>query len=157
MKKILKDRLVSLHSIDNRKLVAALNAATGADAADILEVLDDDSANSVLSVLTVSRQAAIFGYLPLERQISLITAMDCEAAKALFVALPGDEQVDLYNRLPLERQIKLLDSLDSEDGGDLLTLANYPEGSAGSEATSDYAFLSPDMTAAAALELRYCL
>lgn len=144
--------LLAYENMDNAALVETLNNAAPADAADFLVGMDDIGLIRALSLLDLERQAVIFGYFPLERQLELWPSMTCPAAAALFSALPPDEQADLYNRLDPERQGRLLKSLSSTDSATLLKLAAYPAGTVGTVTTSDFISVNENMSVARAME-----
>jgi magnesium transporter len=134
-----------------KTIISELSAAPAADAADLIDSLPGETAVVCFTHLSLKRQAAILGYLPLQRQVELLSAMDPAKARAVFAALPGDEQTDLYTSLAPDVQEKVLRALDEREKTSLLTLASYPEGSAGSVATADFTFVTQNMTAEEAI------
>jgi magnesium transporter len=69
----------------------------------------------------------------------------------LIEAMPHDARVDLLRRLDPEVVDELLPLVAKADRQDIRTLLSYPEHSAGSVMTTDYAWLRPEMTVAEAL------
>jgi magnesium transporter len=63
-----------------------------------------------------------------------------------------DERVDFIKRLPESETDILMPAMAQVEREDIRKLASYPEGTAGAVMTSDYAHLSSDLTAAAAID-----
>jgi magnesium transporter len=123
-----------------------------ADDAAFLERLSPEDAGAALRLVAVEDQASIFGYLDPARQVEIAHLMPRRALADIISAMPHDERADLYNRLDDEDRQALLPGLAHAEREDMRRLASYPEGSAGSVMTSDYATLTPDLTAAEAID-----
>ncbi|HLQ84803.1 MAG TPA: magnesium transporter, partial [Salinisphaeraceae bacterium] len=109
----------------------------------------------VLRLVPIKDKALTFGYMPLSYQASLVADMSRAAVTELLGYMRSDERVDLFNTLPEARRESLLPALAQAQRDDIRRLASYEEGSIGAIMSSEYATLSPDLTAAAAVsELR---
>ncbi|WP_429884997.1 magnesium transporter [Geoalkalibacter halelectricus] len=125
-----------LHAAD---LAAALAEAPPADAATVLGFLDLDSSAEILAHLSPEDQQIISAQLSPEGLARIISRMD------------ADDRVDLMRNLPEERSEKILHLLAQAEREDIRKLGSYREGTAGALMTSDYATLTPELTAQAAI------
>ncbi len=148
----------------DRALRAALDpAAAGSFAAlvreqhpaDIAALLDEFSPSEstlLLLRLPAADRAELFGYVEPESQLALLALFPRREVAALFAAMDADERADLFLRLGETQQRDLLPALAQAEREDIRKLASYDEGSAGSVMTSDYATLTPDLSAPEAIE-----
>lgn len=123
-----------------------------ADVATILEELEAAEALATMRMLDLREQAQIFGYLDARYQVELSDRMGRRDFARLMAAMSHDERVDLFKRLDPAAQEAVLPGLAKAERDDLRKLASYAEGTAGAIMTSDYATLTPDMTAKEAIE-----
>lgn len=123
-----------------------------ADLAAFIAELEADEAWRLLDMMAVERQAEVFGYFDPEYQVELAEHTSRTKLARLVTEMPSDERADLYNKLTDDQQAALLPALAQAEREDLRRLASYPEGTAGSIMTSDYAVLTADLTARQALD-----
>ena len=123
-----------------------------ADEALLLSEVEPDEALSTLRLLPIEEQAQVFGYFPPDRQAELAKRMPRKELASLMTAMPHDDRADLYKRLDKSDREALLPGLAQAEREDVRRLAAYPEGTAGSVMTSDYATLRPKNTASEALD-----
>lgn len=139
------------HEALRRELVHVL----AADLADVLTRLEPEQQAQVLPLITADQLALLFGYLPLELQTLLVAGMPRPQVLELLNLMSADERVDLFNTLPADRRERLLPALAQAERDDIRRLASYPRDSVGALMTSEYATLTPDLTAGQAIaELR---
>lgn len=122
------------------------------DAAELLDDLQPDEVRYVLGLLEGRARAAIFTYLDPPLQDGVAQVMEQRSLADLVTLMSHDERADLVARLPTERSEQILPLLAHAEREDIRRLASYGEGSTGAVMTSDYATLSPQETAATALE-----
>lgn len=143
-----------------RALARSLDALTFAkiirnsplpDVVDALDQCTTQETSALLMTLAPDLRAGLFAHFPAHRQDLLLHAFSGEAVADLFERLPSDDRADLFNRLDDDARQRLLPTLAKVERDDILRLAAYPDDSVGSVTTSDYATLSPGMTAANAL------
>lgn len=134
-----------------RTLTEWFAIAPAVDVADALNELQDDELHHALTLLPAQVQPAVVGYLPLQRQAALATAMPQAALVSLLETMSSDERADLFNALPEGREA-LLPALAQAEREDIRRLASYGEDSAGAIMNSQYATLKPELTAGQALE-----
>lgn len=123
--------------------------------ATVAEALDDFSAEQIWEVISpteIRTQAAIFEYLPLARQVEMVEGPVKPQLGALLGKMSHDDRVDLLRRLPARVKESLLRLVDEADRRDIATLFTYGENTVGALMTTDYAWLSPTLTAAEAVD-----
>jgi magnesium transporter len=135
--------------ISARTAVAAHHPA---DLAAILPTLPPQLQLRALASLPVARQAQVFGYLEPADQLALARALGRDQLGAMFAAMAPDERADLFKRLSEEEREALLPGLAQAEREDIRKLASYPEDRVGAVMTSDYAMLSPQLSAREAIE-----
>jgi len=119
--------------------------------AEISEGLSIDETWQLLDHADIPRQADIFAWFPLDRQVELVSGIGRERMSKLLEAMPHDSRVELVRRLSPEIVEELLPLVAKADREDIRRLLTYPEHSAGAVMTTDYATLSPTMTVAEAI------
>jgi magnesium transporter len=122
-----------------------------AAAAEILEALSDDEIWQVLSYTNLPRQVEIFEYFPLSRQRDLIGKLDSPRLVDLLEQMASDDRADLLESLEPELLEAVLPQLAQADRNNIRRLMSYPEGTAGSIMTTDYASLPEDISVGEAL------
>jgi magnesium transporter len=148
------DAVVAALAEDNlAEVKAALKTAHAADAASFIGTLEPVQAWRVLDLMPLAKQAVVYGYLPRDRQVELARAAPRGKLARIVTEMPADERADLFNELTDEEQEALLPALAHAEREDIRKLAGYEEGTAGAIMTSDYATLSPELSAAEALEV----
>src|SRR5690606_21151766 len=144
-----------LRQADLESLRSDLTHILAADLADVLTRLEPEQQVAVLPLISADERALLFGYLPLELQTLLVAGMPRQAVLELLNLMSADERVDLFHTLPADRRERLLPALAQAERDDIHRLASYPRDSVGALMTSEYATLTPDLTAGQAIaELR---
>lgn len=120
----------------------------------IAEIADDDplKAWELLEALPLARQAETFGYIDHAVQADLAFAAPRAKLARIVTEMNADERADMFNEMSDEQAEALLPALAQAEREDVRRLAAYEAGTAGAIMTSDYATLSPDLTAAEAIE-----
>lgn len=119
--------------------------------ADFLTGLETEEIWQVLKRLAPNLRAEVFANLPEEIQLEMTGILRRDELGRLFSDLPPDHRVDLLKRMPEERREALFPAIAQAEREDIKRLLAYPEGTAGSVMTTDYAAISPDLTAAEAI------
>ena len=141
----------SLEHADTTALREWLGWALAADVADALDRLEPARLAAALRLIPVDEQARMFGYLPLRRQTHLVAGMSRSAVIERLGRMSSDERADLFNTLPEGREA-LLPALAQAQRDDIRRLASYERGSVGAIMNSQYATLTPQLTAAEAVD-----
>ena len=131
-----------------REVAAELHPAT---VAEFTEGLDDGELWRTLEAATVERQAEIFPYYPLARQVELVKAGDREHLGPLLEHMAPDNRADLLRALDPELVEEILPLVAKAERHDIRMLLSCPEGSAGALMTTEYASLPADVTAGEAI------
>lgn len=106
----------------------------------------------ILSILGHETGADILARMEMDHQLQIAAALDDAELAAIITHMPSDERVDLFKRLSGERGEQVLSRLPEGERHDIHRLGAYAEGTAGSIMSSDYVFLTSDLTVQQALE-----
>jgi magnesium transporter len=131
-----------------REVAAELHPAT---VAEFSEGLEDGELWQMLEALPVERQAEIFPYYPMPRQVELVKAGDRAHLGPLIEWMAPDNRDDLLRELDPELVEEILPLVAKAERHDIRMLLSCPEGSAGSLMTTEYASLPADVTAGEAI------
>ncbi|MFN0050881.1 MAG: magnesium transporter [Planctomycetales bacterium] len=123
--------------------------------AETLEALPNDEIWRVLLQSPLQRQVEIFEYINLSRQGELVATLDKPHLSALLEVMAPDDRVDLLKTMEDSQVELLLPLIAQAERSDIRKLLSYPEHSAGSIMTTEYASLREGLTVREALgELR---
>jgi len=131
-----------------REVAEELHPAT---VAEFTEGLDDGEIWQLLDAVPVERQAEIFPYYPMGRQVELLKAADREHIGPLLEWMAADNRDDLLRECDPEFVEDILPLVAKAERHDIRMLLSCPEGSAGSLMTTEYASLPADITAGEAI------
>lgn len=148
---LLPEIRIMLAEEDHEGLAEVMRELHPATIAEFSAGLTDEETWQLLSQAPVEREAEVFCFYPLEKQVELTVGMGREPMSRLIEAMPHDERVDLLKRLGPETVDNLLPLVAKADREDIRKLLAYPERSAGSVMTTDYACLPVDITVAEAI------
>jgi magnesium transporter len=130
---------------DQTALAELLTELHPASIADFSEGLDTGEIWRLLDCAPVDRQAEIFAFYSPHLQDELASGIGRQRMGRLLEAMPHDDRVDLLKRLDDSVVESLLPLVAHADRQDIRKLLSYPEGSAGSVMTTDYASLPEDI------------
>jgi magnesium transporter len=111
-------------------------------AADIVEALNDmppDLAVAVLLHLPPDRAVEVLDQPGLEREADLITLMPREAVAKLLAGMSADRVADIFRQVKEPRRSELLNLLDPDARVNTRRLLEYPQDTAGSIMTTEFA------------------
>jgi magnesium transporter len=131
-----------------REVAEELHPAT---VAEFSEGLDEADVWRLLATVPVERQAEIFPYYPLPRQVELVMAANRAQLGQLLEWMAADNRDDLLRELDPEFVEEILPLVAKAERHDIRMLLSCPEGSAGSLMTTEYASLPADITAGEAI------
>lgn len=132
-----------------RQYLAELNVA---DAAGVMEELEEEDVLKMFRILPKDLAADVFSYLEVENQQMIITSLKEREAANIIDNLMADDAVDLLEEMPANVVKKLLASASAETRRDINLLLRYPEDSAGSIMTVEFVDLKENLTVAQAIE-----
>jgi len=138
---------------DNKEALALfLDSTHPRVIAEFLSALAPAEAWKVLCVGDISLAAEIFSEMEEWFQAEVAETLNRRELAQLVTEMSPDDRVDLLARIPDNKRQRILSALAVAEREDIRKLSAYEEGSAGSVMTSDYAALSPELTAAEAIE-----
>jgi magnesium transporter len=135
-------------AIGLREVGEELHPAT---VAEFSEGLDDREIWQLLDTVPVGRQAEIFPYYPMPRQVELVKAADRQHLGPLLEWMAADNRDDLLRELAPELVEEILPLVAKAERHDIRMLLSCPEDSAGALMTTEYASLPADITAGEAV------
>ena len=140
-----------LQTDDHAALAEFCETLHPATAAEFMEGLDVDQTWAVFTNTDLQRQAAIFQYFPLSKQIDMAGGIGRERMSRLIEEMAPDDRVNLLQHLDGEMVENLLPLVAQAERNDIRRLLSSAEDSAGSVMTTEYAWLPEDITASDAL------
>ena len=149
---LLPDLRELLVADDTEGISGFCEALHPAAVAEVLEGLEANESWRVLACCSSEQQAVIFSYFDLPDQLQLVETVPRESFSRLIEEMAPDDRVDLLERLDPERVENLLPMVAQAERRDIQRLLSFPDDSAGSIMTTEYASLPAEATAAEALE-----
>jgi len=150
---LLPDLREMLQENDAASLSEFCNALHPAVVAEVLEALSNEDVWRVLANCPLRRQVEIFEFIPLQRQVELVDSVDRERLSNLLQEMSSDDRVDLLEEMDPDQVERILPLIAQAERSDIRKLLSYPEGSAGSIMTTEYATLPEGITVGEALNL----
>jgi len=114
--------------------------------AEFISALTPEEIGEILVHLPPSIRGEIFSHLNEDIQLEVVETLGREDLGRLLSDMPPDDRVDLLKRFPERKREAIIPAMAQAEREDLRRLIAYPEGTAGSVMTSDYATLTPDLT-----------
>lgn len=118
----------------------------------LLEDLADSEIAECIKALGFPEGIAVFEEFEDDRKQEVFECFNREWMADILEEMSPDERADFVKYLPEEKVEQVLPLVARAERIDIKKLIKYEEGTAGSIMTTDYASLSPDVTAKAALE-----
>ncbi|NLE99501.1 MAG: CBS domain-containing protein [Anaerolineales bacterium] len=122
-----------------------------ADLAEIISDLTRAESSMLLEALDVKVVADTLENVEPDFQASLVETMADEKVADVLEEMAPDEAADLLAELPKTRSQELLRLMEREEAEDVRRLLEFPEDTAGGLMTTEYAAVSPDLSAEEAL------
>ncbi len=144
----LQEMLQTQDTAGVREFCEALHPAV---IAQVLESLDNDQICQVLDYCGLHRRVEIVEFLTPNRQLDLVRGMSREKLLPLVQDMSPDNCVDLLEQMDHGEVEKLLQLLAQSQRQDIRRLLSYPEHSAGSIMTTEYASLPGGLTVGEAI------
>lgn len=123
-----------------------------ADLADIVEQLDIEAGDYVLSTLDTELAADTLQEIEPERQASALESIEPERAADILEAMEPDEAADVLGDISADRAADLLSRMDQDEAEDVRELLAYPEDSAGGVMTTEFISIPAGLTAEQTIE-----
>jgi len=136
-----------LEEKDYRKLRNIMNDLEPADAAEILDSVDEDSIPLLFRILPKEFAAECFVEMDSDHQEMLISAFSDNELVSVIDNLFVDDTVDILEEMPANVVKRVLHHADPEKRKILNQILAYPKDSAGAAMTTEFVELKADMTA----------
>src|SRR6059036_4244605 len=130
----------------------ALRPMHPSDIADVIIAQPTETEGIIFRLLPREKAARVFAYLPTAEQRHLLDSLSNEQVRHLLDEMSPDDRTHLLEEMPAAVTRELLLQLDPQELRAARQLLGYPENTAGRYMTPKYAWIYPDMTAAAALD-----
>lgn len=114
--------------------------------------LSTEDAWKLLRHADTSIRAEIFSHLDEQLQVEIVGSLNRVEVVRLLTDMAPDDRADLFKQLSEDLQETVFPALAQAEREDIRRLSSYEEGTAGSVMTSDYATVSPGLTASQAIE-----
>lgn len=121
-------------------------------AAEVLDDMPPAEIWKILSTCAIGRAAEIFEFLSPERQLQLVDLMDRRQLSQIIEHMSADDRVDLLEQMDDEHVEALLPLIAQAERNEIRKLLSYPDNSAGSIMTTEYAYAPSNITVREALE-----
>lgn len=131
---------------------AELNNLNSSDVAELLEDIDSKEVVKIFKLINKDKSAEVFAYLPIEQETEIIALLSDKDAVSLLDDMYADDATDLIEEMPANVVKRLLRKCTAETRNDINRLLNYPENSAGSIMTVEYAELKENLSIKQAIE-----
>ncbi len=150
---VIESRLMKLVN-DNKKneLRGALLMLNVVDIAQFMEELSSDKLLMVFRILPKDIAADVFAYMDSDQQQQLITLIGDTEIHNLMEEMFIDDAVDFLEELPASVVKRVLQTTDSNTRNLINQFLNYPENSAGSIMTIEFAELPGSLTVRQAMD-----
>ena len=119
--------------------------------AEVLQGLEPAETWRVLSSTNIELQAEIFEMIEPSQQIELVANIDRKHLSQLVEAMSADDRVDLLEHMDEEQLEALLPLIAQAERDEIRKMLSYPENSAGSIMTTEYASLPENISVSEAL------
>ncbi len=119
--------------------------------AEVLLGLEPSDAWRVLSSTDIERQADIFELIEPSQQIDLVASIDRQHLSQLVEAMSPDDRVGLLEHMEEEQLEALLPLIAQAERDEIRKMLSYPDNSAGSIMTTEYASLPENISVGEAL------
>lgn len=142
--------------LDEKKYKEAkkeLNELNSSDVAELLEDIDSQEVIKVFKLINKDKAAEVFSFLSVEQEAEIISLLSDKEAVSLLDEMYADDAADLIEEMPSNVVKRLLQKCTADTRNDINKLLNYPDNSAGSIMTVEYAELKENLTIKQAMEI----
>lgn len=146
------DLRMTLDANDDDGLREFCEALHPAVVAEVIDELEPTELWRALVSCDAELQAEIFGFFEPRLQIAIVEVADRKRLSRLIEEMAPDDRVDVLELLDDEKVESLLPLMAQAERADIRKLLSYPDGSAGSIMTTEYASLPEEITVSEALD-----
>ena len=123
------------------------------DIADSIKDFDIDEIAKIFRLMNKDMAADLFSELPLSVETELMSKLTDKEAVFLINEMFADDAADVLDEMPANIVRRILKGCDKDTRSDINKLLNYPEDSAGSVMTVEYAELKSTLTIKQAISI----
>lgn len=127
-------------------LLALVAELRPADAADLLESLEDDVLAKLVEIWEPHRAGEALHELEPERQAALAERIPPERLADVLDAMPPDDAASFLEEVDPHRRARILGRMEREEASEVAELLDYPDGSAGRLMSPDFVAVGEDHT-----------
>lgn len=143
----MKERIKELvDTKEIRKLKELLSNMPIVDIAENIKDLEIDEIAKIIRLLNKDMAADLFSELPLSIETELLSKLTDKEAVLIINEMFADDAADVLDEMPASIVRRILKQCDKETRSDINRLLNYPDDSAGSVMTVEYAELKSTLT-----------
>src|SRR5687768_17052940 len=139
------DRLLSAGN--NENAIDVLSELHPADAADVLETLDDEEISSLLTVWQPGAAAEVLSEIEAERRFQVAERMAAGILADILDVMAPDEAADFLQWVDPDKRTALIGRMEREEASDVAELLEFPEDSAGRRMSQDFVAVAESLTA----------
>ena len=123
------------------------------DIAEAIKDLEIDDIAKIIRLMNKDMAAELFAELPLSIETELLSKLTDKEAVFIINEMFADDAADVLDEMPANMVTRILKQCDKDTRSDINKLLNYPEDSAGSVMTVEYAELKDDLTIKQAISI----
>ena len=143
MKEEIKELIDSKKFRDLKELLSDKQVV---DIADNIKDLEIDEIAKIIRLMNKDMAADLFAELPLSIETELLSKLTDKEAVFIINEMFADDAADVLDEMPANIVTRLLKQCDKDTRSDINRLLNYPEDSAGSVMTVEFAELKSNLT-----------
>jgi len=145
----LREMLATNNTAELQEFCTALHPAR---TADFMEGLTGEEAWAVLEHADMPVRVAIFNYFERDRQLEILGLIPRDQVGQFIAELPPDDRVDLLKHFDPALVEQILPLVPANERRDILRLRAYPENTAGSMMTTEFARIAEGLSVREALD-----
>lgn len=152
-KRLEKEKIQELYSAKKAKeLIQLLQDMNVVDIAEILDEMDKKDATVLFRMLPKDIAVDVFTYFDSEQQEDIISSSSDIDVEYILKEMFFDDKIDMLEEMPANIVDKILERSTQEERALINQFLNYPEDSAGSIMTIEYASLKKNITVREAMQ-----
>ena len=140
----------------SKKFKEAKNLLSDKQIIDIADTIKDYSVDEIAKIIRIMNKdmaADLFSELPLSVETEVLSKLTDKEAVSIINEMFADDAADVLDEMPANIVRRILKQCDKETRSDINKLLKYPEDSAGSVMTVEYAELKDNITVKQAISI----
>jgi magnesium transporter len=143
---------ILLENMDYKTIASMISKMQAVEAAEYLNSIPKNQIVNIVNLFDKEKTADIVSRLNLEKQAEVANELVSKELSNILEFIAPDDRADLFKKLTAEVQNDLLPYLTKKTREDIIRLSSYPEGSAGSVMSSNFASIINTLSIEKALE-----